>query len=307
MRPDDRTVLVFGATGQQGGSVASALRSRGWRVKALVRDTATDKAEALAARGIEPVRGDLADRPSIEAAMSGVYGVFSVQPSSGQGAAYGVTDEAEIRYGKAVADIALASGVRHLVYSSANAAGSTRTGIGHFDTKSEIEAHIRGLDLLSTVIRPSAFMEILTLPGMGLDKGALSFFMRPDQPMQFIAVADIGKIVADVLADPAKFGSRTIEIAGDAVTGAGLAAKLSRAAGRPITYRRFPDSLLEENAFLGSLARLVDQGRLAGNADLAALRDAFPGLLTMDAWLAGAGRPALLAALDADGAEVALR
>jgi uncharacterized protein YbjT (DUF2867 family) len=307
MMSQDRTVLVFGATGQQGGSVATALQAKGWRVKALVRDPNSDKAKAIAAQGIELVHGDLTDRQSIQAAMIGIYGVFSVQPSSGQGAAYGVTDEAEIRYGKTIAETAIANGVHHLVYSSANAAGVTKTGIGHFDTKSEIEKYIRSLNILSTIVRPSAFMEILTLPGMGLDQGEFSFFMRPNQPMQFIAVEDIGKIVAGIFADPAKFGSRTIEIAGDTVTGTELAEKFSRTAERPITYHRFSDSLLEQNAFLGGLAKLVDQGRLAGNADIASLRADFPELLTMDEWLAGAGRPALLAAIQANGGEVALR
>ncbi|MBD1868867.1 NmrA/HSCARG family protein [Cyanobacteria bacterium FACHB-471] len=303
----DRTVLVFGATGQQGGSVATALQAKGWRVKALVRDPNSDKAKAIAAQGIELVHGDLTDRQSIQAAMIGIYGVFSVQPSSGQGAASGVTDEAEIRYGKTIAETAIANGVHHLVYSSANAVGATKTEIGHFDTKSEIEKYIRSLNILSTIVRPSAFMEILTLPGMGLDQGEFSFFMRPNQPMQFIAVKDIGKIVAGIFADPAKFGSQTIEIAGDTVTGTELAEKFSRTAERPITYHRFSDSLLEQNAFLGGLAKLVDQGRLAGNADIASLRADFPELLTMDEWLAGAGRPALLAAIQANGSEVALR
>lgn len=244
MKPRGKTALVFGATGQQGGSVANALRLNGWRVRALVRDTNTDKSEALAAKGIQPVRGDLADMHSIRAAMAGTYGVFSVQPSSGQGAGYGVTDEDEVRYGKAVADVAVASGVQHLVYSSANAAGVTKTGMGHFDTKSEIEEYIRGLRILSAVIRPSAFMEILTLPGMGLDTGAFAFFMRPDQPMQFFAVEDIERIAAGIFADPAKFGLQTIEIVGDTVTGAELAEKFSRAAERPIIYQRFPNSLL---------------------------------------------------------------
>jgi uncharacterized protein YbjT (DUF2867 family) len=307
MKSRQETILVFGATGQQGGSVAKALRSQGWQVTALVRDPTSDKAKALADRGIEPVRGDLADIPSIEAAMAGVYGVFSVQPSSGQGAAYGVTDEDEIRYGKAIADIAVASGVRHLVYSSANAAGATKTGIGHFDTKSEIEAYIRGLNIVSTIVRPSAFMEILTLPGMGLDRGEFAFFMQPDRSMQFIAVEDIGKIVAGIFADPAKFGSQMIEIAGDSVTGTELAEKFSQTAGRSIVYHRFADNLLQQNAFLDGLARLVDLGRLAGNADIASLRTEFPGLLTIDEWLAGAGKPALLAAIKAKGGEVALR
>ncbi|RCJ31039.1 hypothetical protein A6769_31770 [Nostoc punctiforme NIES-2108] len=64
----------------------------------------------------------------------------------------------------------------------------------------------------------------------------------------------------------------------------------------PITYHPFPDSLLDQNTFLSGLARLVDLGRLAGNADIALLRSQFPGLLTMDEWFAGAGKPALLSA-----------
>jgi len=303
----DKTILVFGATGQQGGSVARALQSKGWRVKALVRDVNTARAESLEAQGIEPVRGDLADVQSLQAAMAGSYGVFSVQPSSGQGAAYGVTDEAEVRYGKVVADIAVSSGVQHFVYSSANAAGPTKTGVGHFDTKSEIESYIRGLQIVSTIIRPSAFMEILTLPGMGLDKGVFTFFMRPEQAMQFIAVEDIGKIVAGIFAEPAKFAAQTLEIAGDSVTGTELAKKFSRTAEHPITYCRLADSLLEQNAFLASLAGLVQHGRLAGNADVTLLRREFPGLLTMDEWLEGTGRSALFAAIQADGGEVSLR
>jgi uncharacterized protein YbjT (DUF2867 family) len=140
-----KPILVFGATGQQGGSVVNALHKAGWPVRALVRDPTADKALALAARGIKLVPGDLADEESIRTAMAGAYGVFSVQPSSGQGAAYGVRDDDEVRFGKAVADIAVSSGVDHLVYSSANAAGPTKTGMGHFDTKSEIEAYIRCL------------------------------------------------------------------------------------------------------------------------------------------------------------------
>jgi hypothetical protein len=150
-------------------------------------------------------------------------------------------------------------------------------------------------------------MEILMLPGLGLDQGALNFIVRRDQSIQCIAVEDIGRIVATIFADPERFASRTFEIAGDAVTGEALEAKLSRAAGRHIAYRRFPDELLAQNAFLGRLAALVDDGRLAGNADIAALRTAFPGLLTFDQWLAGAGKPLFEAALASEGAPVALR
>ena len=303
----DRTVLVFGATGQQGGAVARALRDLGWSVRALVRTPDSDNAKALAARGMQLAAGDFSDIASIERAMTGAYGVFSVQPSSGQGAVYGVSDADEIRYGKSIADIAADTGVQHLVYTSVNAAGPKKTGMGHFDSKAEIERHIRGLDITSTIIRPAGFMELLMLPGMGLDKGYFMSFVRPDQRAQIIAVQDIGTIVASIFADAKRFAGRIIEIAGDEITGSSLGESLSRAAGRPIIYRRFPDNLLEEDRFLGRLAALFDDGRLAGNADIDALISEFGRLTSFDAWLAGPGKPLLETALQADDRPIALR
>jgi uncharacterized protein YbjT (DUF2867 family) len=189
-------VLVFGATGQQSGSVATALKNEGWRVGALVREPQGQKAQALAAVGIETVPGDFSDTASIRAAMESVQGVFSVQPSSGQDALYGIRDEEEIRYGQTIADLAVEAGVQHLVYSSINAAGPQKTGVGHFDSKSQIEAYVRGLPIAHTIIRPNAFIELLLMPDFGLAEGKLTFFIRPEQRMQFIAVEDIGQLTA---------------------------------------------------------------------------------------------------------------
>jgi uncharacterized protein YbjT (DUF2867 family) len=302
-----RTVLVFGATGQQGGAVAAALRADGWRVRALVRDTGNIKARALAASGIDLAQGELADRVSLRHAMIGAYGVFSVQPSSGQGAAYGVSDEEEIAYGKAIADLALEAGVAHFVYTSVNAAGPEKTGMGHFDSKSEIEAHVRSLNMRSTIVRPAAFMELLMLPGMGLDKGVYTFFLRQAQTGQVIAVSDIGKIVVRIFANPSQYAGRTLEIAGDALTAERLERSLSDAAGEPIAYRRFPDSVLEQNPFLSRLAALFDDGRLAGHADIAALNREFGPLVTFDEWLKGPGKPLFEKARQASDEGIALR
>jgi uncharacterized protein YbjT (DUF2867 family) len=301
-----KTVVVFGATGQQGGAVVAALRAQGWQVKAALRDPSSAAARALAASGVATVQSDFSDPGSLRSAVSGAHGVFSVQPSSGQGAAYGVTDEDEIRYGKAVADAAAAGGVQHLVYSSANAVGPEKSGVGHFDSKAEIEAHLSRSAVPSTVIRPSAFMEILLTPGLGLDRGRIEFFMRADQAMQFVAVRDIGLVVARIFDDPGRYVARTIEVAGDSLTGTALAEKLSAAAGQPIAYQRFADRALAETPLLAGLAALVDQGRLAGHADIEALSLEFPGMLKMDDWLRGSGRQAFSAAL-LGGGPLALR
>lgn len=287
------TVVVLGATGQQGGSVAAALLADGWRVRAVVRDPSGDRARSLAEAGIEIARGDLGEPESLRAAFADAHGVFSVQPSSGQAGAT-VTDEDEVRFGTTVADIAERSGVAHLVYSSTVAAGPTPTGVAHLDTKSRVEAHIRDRGIPGTIVRPATFMELMVTPGTGLDRGHVSFLTSPDRVHQLIAVRDIGRVVAAVFGSPERYAGRTMEIAGDAVTGRTLAEHLTRAAGRPITYSRLPAALLAQDETLGRLAALAEDGRLAGHADLDALRADFPFLLRFDRWLAGPGA-ALLA------------
>ena len=71
-----RTILVIGATGQQGGAVAGHLLKDGWEVRALVRDPNKDEARALLKQGAELVQGDLYDRASLDRAIDGMYGVF---------------------------------------------------------------------------------------------------------------------------------------------------------------------------------------------------------------------------------------
>lgn len=311
MEKDDQTqtkgtVLVFGATGKQGGAVAAALRANGWAVRALVRNTAREEVKRLGASGIAIFEGAFADMASVENAMEGVDAVFSVQPNSGS-AGSGITDAEEVHIGKSIADIAMRSGVRHLVYSSAGIISKGRTGLPNLDTKIEIEEHIRSLDLPSTILRPATFTDLFTLPGFGLDQGTFSFFVHPDQPFQAIAVDDIGKIGAQIIEHPGVYAGRTVEIAGDELTGFELADALSHAAERKITYHRFPDAVLNGNEFLRRNAKLFEEGRATGNADIAALKKEFGPLWSVSDWLAGPGKAALQAALASGERPLALR
>jgi uncharacterized protein YbjT (DUF2867 family) len=79
MSGNGRTIVVTGATGQQGGATARHLLAEGWRVRALTRDVTKPAARALAAAGAEIVQADNEDRSSLERAMQDAYGVFSVQ------------------------------------------------------------------------------------------------------------------------------------------------------------------------------------------------------------------------------------
>lgn len=298
MSDNKRLILVFGATGQQGGSVADALLKAGWSVRAMVRDLASQKSTALRVAGVETVQGDFNDAASLRAAMDGVHGVFSVQPSSPGGT---VTDDDEIRFGSAIADLAQACGVAHLVYSSV-ASVEAGVGLGHFESKFKIETHIATLPLNATIIRPASFMEMLVMPGFGLDSGHFNFFMQPDQPMGVLAVRDIGLCVAAIFADPARFAGSTLELAGDIVTGQDLATLFSDAAGYTITYSRFPDEVLAANPFLSKLTAMLDRAQPLDEAALQELRRINPEMQSMRAWLAGDGQQPFRAALGSGGA-----
>jgi uncharacterized protein YbjT (DUF2867 family) len=146
----NRTILVTGATGNQGGSIARQLLQRGkFKVRAMVRDENKPAAVELKQLGAELTKADFNDRTSLERSVQGVYGVFSIQDFS-EGTAV------EIRQGKVIADAAKAANVQHFVYSSVSSA-ERNTGIPHFDSKFQVEEYIRSIGLPHTIMRPVFF------------------------------------------------------------------------------------------------------------------------------------------------------
>ena len=125
--------------------------------------------------------------------------------------------------------------------------------------------------------------------------------------MQMIALADLGRMNAQILMSPERYAGKAIELASANVTGRDLETAFTHAVGRPIAYKRFPDELLTNNPFLKRLAELLDSGLLAGAADLPFLEQEFDHLTSLGAWLDGPGKPLFEAALNHVETEVALR
>src|SRR5919202_4995459 len=203
----ERTILVTGATGQQGGAVVKGLLKDGaYRVRALVREPNKPQAQALAAQGVELVKGDLYDRTSLDAALQGAYGVFHVQnfwlPDVGF--------EGEVRQGKNLADAAKAADVKHFVYSSVGAADRGE-GQAHFESKWQIEQHIEQLDLPYTILRPVAFMDNYNWTRPQITNGTFTGWgLRPDKTLQLIAVDDIGAFARLAFDHPEQYLGQTI-------------------------------------------------------------------------------------------------
>jgi uncharacterized protein YbjT (DUF2867 family) len=276
---EQRTILITGATGKQGGAVIRALKGKGFRLRAMTRKPDSAAALALAAAGVELVRGDLDDEASLKAALTGAWGTLAVQNTWEAGV------EGEEEQGKRFAKIAREVGVQHFVYQSVGSA-HRKTGIPHFENKARIEDTVRSLTFPShVIIRPVFFMENLPSPWF-LNGDKLYVTLKPTTVLQMIAVTDIGEYGARAFTDAAKLNRREIDIAGDAATMPQAAAALSKAMGRTIDFVQIPIEEVRKNS--ADLALMLEWFERVGyDADIPALTREF-GIppTTLAAWAA---------------------
>jgi uncharacterized protein YbjT (DUF2867 family) len=241
MENSTNTILVTGATGNQGGSIARHLLQRGkFKVRAMVRDEHKPAAQALKQLGAELVIADFNDRPSLDRAVQGVYGVFSIQDFRD-----GV--EVEVRQGKALADAAKAANVQHFVYSSVGSA-ERNTGIPHFDSKFQVEEYIRSIGLPHTILRPVFFFYNYNGMLPMVKNGTLPQPLSPDTKLQQLSEEDYGKMVAEVFERPADFANRAIEVASVEMTMPEIAAAFSHVLGKKVEYQQIPFEAFEQQA-----------------------------------------------------------
>jgi len=259
-------ILVTGATGKQGGSVARELLANGHKVRAMTRKPDGEAARALARLGAEIVPGDLDDAASLERAVLGAWGVFAVQNTWEAGV------EREEEQGKRLAEVARRRGVQHYVYSSVGSA-HRRTGIPHFENKWRIEEKVRSLGFPShVVLRPVFFMENWTSPGLlpALQEGKLAIALEPTTVLQMIAVRDIGKYGLRAFERHAELNRREIDIAGDQHTTPETAQILSQAIGREIRFVPVPiEEVRKASADYGAMLEWFD--RVGYDVDIAKL------------------------------------
>src|SRR5215472_7046018 len=278
----DKTILVSGATGKQGGALLKYLLRDRWRIRGLTRNPRGRAAQELSKCGVEVVEGDMDDVESLKRAMRGAHGVYSVQDFWTVGA------RREVQHGKNMADAARAATVAHFVYSSVGGA-ERNSGITHWETKWEIENYVRKLSLPATVLRPVAFMENYYIDAVeiGILKGKLADPIRADKSYQTIAAENIGACVAAAFARPQEFIGEAVEIAGSDLTNVQAAEVFSRVLGKRIKFQKLPHPLVRivlGKEFYQMFRWFNDSGF---KADIPALKKRFPEVqwLTLEDWL----------------------
>jgi uncharacterized protein YbjT (DUF2867 family) len=222
-----KTLLITGATGNQGGAVIKALISLSipspFSIVALTRNTNAQTSKNLLAKypSINLIQGNLDDPEYIfSRAGAPVWGVFSVQNSMINGS----SNEIEERQAKALVDAAIKHSVKHFVYASVDRHGS-RSDTNPTNVPQEKAVEAEGV-MTGTILRPTGFMENFCSPPFGpafMGKAFASvwrYALPVGVPLQLISVVDIGWFGAQAFwrCDSKEYRNRSISLAADELT-----------------------------------------------------------------------------------------
>ena len=305
---DKKIVTVLGARGAQGGGMVRAIMADpqgGFTARAVTRDIRSERAKELRALGAEVVAADVDDEASLVKAFSGADAAFCVTFYWAH-----LSPEKELAEAAAMARAAKRAGVRHVVWSTLEDTRKwvplsdnrmpTLMGkykVPHFDAKGEANHFFTDAGVPTTFLATVFYWDNLIHFGMGPRPGpdgtlTLSLPLG-DATLGGIAAEDIGKCAYGVLKAGPEFVGKTVGIVGEHLTGAQMAAGLSRALRRTVRYDPMPLEAYRKLGFPGAddLGNMFQFDRdfaadLARSHSVELSRRLNPALQTFDAWLA---------------------
>ncbi|MFO1304451.1 MAG: NmrA/HSCARG family protein [Burkholderiales bacterium] len=301
-----KTIAVVGATGAQGGGLVRAIladRQGGFAARAITRDVNSDKAKELAALGAEVVAGDVDDEASLARAFAGAHGAFCVTFFWAH-----FKPELEIAQARNMARAAKAAGLSHVIWSTLEdtrkivppASMPTLLGqykVPHFDAKGEADQFFRDSGVPTTYLYASYYWDNLIYFGAGPAKGPDGnvYFTLPtgSAKMAGVAAEDIGRVAYGIFKAGAKYAGQKVGVAGEHLTGAEMAAKLSAALGKDIRHNAMTPEAYRALGFpgaedLGNMFQFYRdfEGSLNALRDVGRSRELNPSLMSFDQWLA---------------------
>lgn len=240
------TVLVVGATGRLGSRVARRLRDEDVPVRATSRDPS--RLADLAARGAEPVRCDLRDRASVDAAVQDVTAVVHashalVPPSRRNPSA--VVDGTGLA---GLIDAAARVGVEQFVLSSVTGARADHP-VAFERLKWQAEQQLESSGLPHTVLRLAAFAETHALQVLGepIRRGARVTLVGPGTaPRNLVSADDAATVAVDAVRGRAPSDEQVLTVVGPGThTMREIAAMLEQALGTTARRRHVPAVVLD--------------------------------------------------------------
>jgi uncharacterized protein YbjT (DUF2867 family) len=304
---EKKIIAVMGATGAQGGGLARAILSdpgRGFVVRAVTRNAASDKAKELERAGADIVEADADDVESLTRAFTGVYGVYCVTNFWEH-----FSPEKELAQAENMAQAARAASLQHAIWSTLEDTRKwvpldddrmpTLMGkykVPHFDAKGAADRLFSDLSVPTTFLLTSFYWDNLIHFGMGPKRGpdgvlAITMPME-DKRLPGIASQDIGRCAYGVFERGPELVGETVGIAGGFPTGAEMASGLSKALGQEVRYQDVPPETYRGFGFPGAedLGNMFQFKRdfndyYCGARDLEKSRALNPGLQSFEEWL----------------------
>ncbi len=241
---ENKLVVLIGGSGFLGAHLAEKLFERGARLR--IADRHPERAIRLRPMAnlgqIQYARCNVTDRSSVAAAMQGAdAAVYLVGSFTGDLAAL------QARGAGWAAEAAAANGAKAFLYVSAIGA-DPESDSGYAATKGRGEELVREAFPSATVVRPSVLFgeddRFLNLfAGYIADFPAVPVF-GANSKLQPLWVDDAAEAIANALADPARLGGQTYEIAGpEPITMLDLNRRIAEAQGRKRHFLAVPDAL----------------------------------------------------------------
>ncbi len=270
---ETKLVVVVGATGRQGQSAVRSLLRKGYKVRALVRNTKKIN-ELLKGGDVEIFKGDLSSKESLRGLYDNAYGLFFALPYT----------KDSITFGKNLLDVAKKANLKHIVYSSVGGA-DRYSKVDHFCYKKEIEEYLRKLGKPYSIIRPAGFMDEFANPkSIRFITGMLNLYLPENKMFQLISIQDIGKFVAIVIDNPGKYVGKELEIAGDNLTLDKVFEKIEKVSHKKLSPMKVPGFVkyLLPKIMRQMFTFYAEDG---WRADISLLKKENPELLTFEDWL----------------------
>jgi uncharacterized protein YbjT (DUF2867 family) len=242
-----KIITVFGATGNQGGSVikhilADPTLSKEFKIRGITRDVSKPAAQALEKQGVEMKKADLDSKSSLTDVIRGAHTVFLVT-NYWESAQYAV----ELQQGKNVVDVAKEEGVQHLIFSSLLSVTKTTNGrlahVPHFDSKADVEEYIRQSGVPATFFLASYFMTNFQMSIQKGEDGSLTLALPVSKDAKFplIDIAeDTGKFVKGIIKNRDSVLGKRIYGAADYYTPEQFLAQLEEVTGKKTNYMQIP-------------------------------------------------------------------
>ena len=306
--PEKKIIVVFGATGAQGGGVAHAIlndKNSEFAVRAVTRDPDSDKAKELQKMGAEIVAADIDDIESLKRAMKGAYGAYFVTFFWAH-----FSPEKEMAEAKNMATAAKEAGLKHVIWSTLEDVRKwvplddnsmpTLHGnykVPHFDGKGASDQYFIEAGVPVTFLLASFYWDNLIYFGLGPKRGAdgklAITYPMGDKKMAGIAADDIGKCAYGIFKKGDALIGKRIGVAGDQLTCTEMAEALSKALGEEVKYNEITPEQFRGFGFpgaddLGNMFQFYRDFDEVCNSirDVNRSRELNPELKSFDRWLA---------------------